>query len=170
MWKFLRWLCTALCTALSWLCTALIPGGMTSFLHVCDAVMNGPLKPHARAWYQQLRAKKVREKMDADGNLKQFKVKVTRNEFIEGMQSAFKDAQKLQEQTPSIKKTFQDCGQDPAEYPDLVEFANYLEKHAGTYGVATKEKASDTDAHTDQLEANQMAVELEGGEECFVEV
>ena len=96
--------------------------------------------------------------MDADGNLKQFKIKVTRNEFIEGMQGAFKDVQKLQERAPSIKKTLQDCGQDPAEYPDLVEFANYLEnlKGAGTYGVATEEKAN-TDAHTDQLEANQMA-------------
>ena len=36
-------------------------------------------------------------------------------------------------------------------------------------GEATEEKANNNDAQ-DQLEANQMAVELEGGEECCVEV
>ena len=64
--------------------------------------------------------------MSADGNLKQFKIKIARDEFIEGMQTVFKDVQKLQEKMPSIKKTFKGCGQDPGDYPDLVDFANLL--------------------------------------------
>ena len=45
----------------------------------------------------------------------------------------------------------------------------YLEnlKHAGTYGVAKDDEVAE--ARTNQLEANQMAVELEG-EECFVDL
>ena len=64
--------------------------------------------------------------MSADGNLKQLKIKIARDEFIEGMQTVFKDVQKLQEKTPPIKKALKCCGQDPDDYPDLVDFTNNL--------------------------------------------